>query len=153
MRANNKTSLLVSSQLPAFVREEHETFVKFLEYYYKFLEQDGEQIYVTKNFLNFLDVDKITEDIQEDHLKGDEYVLRETDDYHAFLQKLYDNYITYIPDIVIADRTLLLKHAKEFYRSRGSEKSIKFLLRILFDKESEVYLPKRDILKTSDGKW
>ena len=88
--ANNITSALINTQVPEFVRNEHQTFVQFLEYYYKFLEQDGEQIYVTKNFLNFLDVDKITEDIQEDHLKGDEYVLRETDDYHAFLQKLYE---------------------------------------------------------------
>ena len=68
MRANNKTSLLVSSQLPAFVREEHETFVKFLEYYYKFLEQDGQLLYVTKNFPNYLDIDKIKEEIGRAHV-------------------------------------------------------------------------------------
>ena len=64
MRSNNKTSLLVSSQLPAFVREEHETFVKFLEYYYKFLEQDGQLTYVTKNFPHYLDIDSIKADIE-----------------------------------------------------------------------------------------
>ena len=153
MRANNKTSLLVSSQLPAFVREEHETFVKFLEYYYKFLEQDGQLLYVTKNFPNYLDIDKIKEDIEYDAEMGDEHQIREESDYHAFLQKMYDAYAAYIPDSVIADKTLILKHAKEFYRAAGSEKSVRFLIQALFNKQAEFYFPKTDILRASDGKW
>ena len=86
--ANNITSALINTQVPEFVRNEHQTFVNFLEYYYKFLEQDGQQLYVTKNLLNFLDVDKITQDIQEDYLEGDDYELREATDYHIFLQQL-----------------------------------------------------------------
>lgn len=150
---NNKTSLLVSSQLPDFVRQDHQLFVEFLEYYYKALEQDGEMLYVSKRFPELLDIDIIDADITFDRMEGDDYDLRETTDYHAILQKMYNAYIEYLPDDIVADKTLLVKHIKDFYRSRGSEKSIKFLLRILFDKESEVYLPKRDILKTSDGKW
>ena len=64
--SNNRTSLLVNSQLPAFVREEHENFVNFLEYYYKFLERDGQQLYVAKNFMNYLNVDLINEDVLHD---------------------------------------------------------------------------------------
>ena len=153
MRTNNKTSLLVSSQLPAFVREEHETFVKFLEYYYKFLEQDGQLTYVTKNFPHYLDIDSIKADIEYDSEMGDEHRLREEGDYHAFLQKMYDTYIKYIPDSIIADKVLILKHAKEFYRSTGSEKSIRFLIQALFDKQAEFYYPKTDVLRASDGKW
>ena len=152
-QANNITSALINTQVPEFVRNEHETFVKFLEYYYKFLEQDGKQIYVAKNLLNFLDIDGINKDVQYDLLLGDDHTSREEGDYHSFLQKMYDNFIKYIPDTALADRVLILKHAKDFYRSRGSEKSVRFLMRALLNKEVSFYYPKQDILRTSDGKW
>ena len=151
--SNNRTSVLVNSQVPEFVRNEHQTFVKFLEYYYRYLEQDGKQLYVSKNLVNFLDIDHINADVQYDKILGDEHSLREEGDYHAFLQKMYDNFITFIPDTVITDRVNLLKHAKEFYTSRGSEKSVRFLMRALYNKEVEFYYPKSDILRASDGKW
>jgi hypothetical protein len=148
--SNNKTSLLISSQVPQFVKDDHETFVNFLEDYYKFLEQDGQLSYVQKNFLRFLDIDNINQDIKEDALFEGH---TEEGGYHSFLQKMYDNFIALIPAKVLADRTLILKHAKDFYRARGSEKSVRFLLRILFNKEISFYYPRQDVLKASDGKW
>ena len=153
MRSNNKTSLLVSSQLPEFVRDEHQTFVSFLEYYYKFLEQDGQLSYVTKNFPYYLDIDIIKDDIETDDKLGPAHQIREEGDYHGFLQKMYDTYIKYIPDAIIADKALIVKHAKEFYRSTGSEKSVRFLIQALFNKQAEFYYPQTDVLKASDGKW
>ena len=150
---NNKTSLLVSSQLPAFVREEHDQFVNFLEYYYKFLEEDGGQQYVAKNFLHYLNIDNIKADIDYDATAGEAHRIREESDYHAFLQKMYDTFIQYVPDAVLADKTLILKHAKEFYRSAGSEKSVRFLIQALFNKTADFYYPKTDVLRASDGKW
>ena len=151
--SNNRTSLLVSNQLPAFVREEHDQFVKFLEYYYKFLEQDGQQLYVAKNFMNYLNIDLIHQDILVDDQASEAHRLREENDYHGFLQKMYDTYIKYIPDSVLTDKTTLLKHAKEFYTATGSEKSVRFLIRALLNKDAELYYPKNDILRASDGKW
>lgn len=151
--SNNRTSALVSSHVPSFVREEHETFVKFLEYYYKFLEQDGQQLYVAKNLNRYEDIDIITRDVLEDTLAGSAHLLREESDYHAFLQKLYDNYIAFLPNYILADKTLITKHAKDFYRSTGTEKSVRFLIRALFNKETTFYYPQVDILKASDGKW
>lgn len=146
--SNSKTSVLVKSQVPDFVRADHQLFVEFMEQYYKFLEQDGQTSYVTKNFLNFLDIDIIAEDIGES--PGE---LHEYNDYHIFLAKLYDNFTTLIPDSILADKAMLLKHAKEFYRSRGSEKSIRFLMRALYNEDVEFYYPRNDILRASDGKW
>lgn len=130
--SNNKTSHLISSQVPQFVRDDHETFVTFLEDYYKFLEQSNQVGNVAKNFTRYKDVD-----------------LSEGE----FLQKLYDNFIKLLPENILADKKLILKHVKDFYRARGTEKSIRFLLRILLNKEVEFYYPKRDILRASDGKW
>lgn len=130
--SNNKTSLLISSQVPQFVKDDHTTFVAFLEDYYKFLEQENQLNSVTKNFLNFKDIDRAED---------------------QFIQKMYDNFISLIPANVLADKTLITKHVKDFYRSRGSENSVRFLMRVLFNKEIEFYYPKRDILRASDGKW
>lgn len=146
--SNNKTTYLISSQLPQFVVEDHETFVQFLEEYYKFLAKDGEVEYVAKNFTNYMDIDILTEHIGLTHPNLADYK-----DYHAFLQKMYDSFIRLIPSKVLSDKSLILKHAKDFYRARGSEKSVRFLLRILLNKEIDFYYPKRDILKASDGKW
>jgi hypothetical protein len=130
--SNNKTSHLISSQVPQFVKDDHETFVTFLEDYYKFLEQSDQAGNVAKNFLNYKNVD-----------------LSEGE----FLQKIYDNFIKLLPEKILADKKLILKHVKDFYRARGTEKSVRFLLRILLNKEIDFYYPKRDILRASDGKW
>lgn len=95
----------------------------------------GEMMSTTKNLNRLLDVDVAKEENP------------------IILQKLYDNFIKNVPANMLADKNLLLKHAKEFYRSRGSENSIKFLLRALYNKEADFYYPKQDILKASDGKW
>jgi len=152
-KIDNKTSILVKSQVPDFVRADHELFVQFMEHYYKFLEQDGQLQYVTKNFPRFLDIDEIKMDIDHDIQEGEEHYIEEESDYHAFLQKLYDNYTALIPDSILADKVVLLKHAKEFYRTRGSEKSIRFLMRALYNQDIDFYYPKDDILRASDGKW
>lgn len=153
MSANNRTSVLISSQLPQFVRDQHEMFVTFLEHYHKFLEQDGHQSYVLKNFPRYLDIDVIAEDVLGDIDEQVYATSREAPEYHQFLQKLYDSYISLLPDSIIADKNLITKHALDFYRARGAENSVRFLLRALYSKESTLYYPKVDIIKASDGKW
>lgn len=51
------------------------------------------------------------------------------------------------------DTKKFIKFIKQFYNSKGAEKSIKFLFRILFDSDVELYFPKLDMLRISDGKW
>lgn len=69
-------------------------------------------------------------------------------------EKLYATFLKLFPKDMKVDKTLLLKHAKEFYLSRGSEKSIRFLMNILFGQEDvSFYYPKNDVLRASDGKW
>jgi hypothetical protein len=133
MSTNNKISNLVSSQVPFFVRNDHPKFIQFLEAYYEFLEQDGYAVDRQKNVRSYYDIDNTID---------------------LFAEKLYDTYLRLFPKEVNVDKKLLLKHAKDFYLSRGSEKSIKFLINILFNEEDlSFYYPKDDILRASDGKW
>lgn len=133
MKSNSKISNLVASQLPFYVRNDHENFVAFLEAYYEFLEQNNANgvINISRTMLNQLDIDQ-------------------TD---LFANNFYNNFISLIPKNVIADKNLITKKIKDFYLSRGSEKSVKFLTRILFNEEADFYYPKSDILRASDGKW
>jgi hypothetical protein len=129
---NNRISDIVASQLPQFVREDHETFVRFIESYYEYMEQEGKMVEQSKNLLSNYDIDQSID---------------------AFTDKMYDHFLKLIPADIIADKNLLTKHIQDFYKARGTEKSIQFLLRILYNKEAEFYYPKRDILRASDGKW
>jgi hypothetical protein len=110
-----------------------------MEAYYQYCEQtvssplqDGKVWERIKNLPAYADIDSTLDDFQE---------------------KFFEEFLSIIPKEVLADRTIILKRAKDFYRARGNEKSLQFLLRILFDKDAFVYLPKRDILRASDGKW
>lgn len=135
MSTNNKISNLVSSQMPFFVRNDHEKFVSFVEAYYEFLEQNNNLVDRAQALKTGFDVDESI-DLFTEHL-------------NAVFLKL-------IPDNIAADKALLLKNVKDFYRARGTEKSIEFLLRVLFGSDTQdatFYYPKRDILRASDGKW
>jgi hypothetical protein len=125
-------SNFVYSQAPFFVRNDHPTFIKFIEAYYQYLEQEGKTIERAKGFRQALDVDQTID---------------------LYTEKLYSQFLKLIPENTIADRSLIIKHIKDFYRARGTEKSIEFLMAILYDLETNFYYPKRDILKASDGKW
>jgi hypothetical protein len=133
MTTNTKISHLVSSQVPFFVRNDHANFIRFIEAYYEFLEQEGGLVDISKNVLSYRDIDQSI---------------------GIFEQKLHDTFLKLIPEDIQADKTLLLKHIKDFYRARGTEKSIRFLLNLLFgEQNAEFYYPKKDVLRASDGKW
>lgn len=130
--SNNKTSLLVSSQVPDFVADEHPQFVTFLEKYYEFLEQKGELLDTTKRFTQNMNIDLADPKFQD---------------------KIYNQFLKLLSVNVVADKTVLIKYIKDFYRAKGTENAVRFLARILFSKEIEFYYPKKDILRASDGKW
>jgi hypothetical protein len=131
--SNNRISNLINSQLPFFVRNDHANFVLFLEKYYEYLEQNDKVLNRIKNIQNFQDID-LTED--------------------EFAEKLYSTFMILLPDDIVADKKLLVKHIKDFYRAKGTEKSVKFLFNIIYNtSDISFYYPKKDILRASDGKW
>lgn len=140
MTSNNKISTLSNHQLPSFIRADHPDLAVFLEKYYQFLEQSettlkyGKPVERAINFLASIDVDE-----------------SEHDD---ILEELYKKFIQDLPKTIVADKQLVMKYIKDFYRAKGSEKATIFLVNILTgDSNTEIYYPKTDILKASDGKW
>jgi hypothetical protein len=126
------TSSLVSSQLPDFVRSDNPKFVLFLEKYYEWLEKSNNAIYETNTLYDSKDIDI-----------ADEY----------YLNEIVKEILPYFPQEILLDKSKFIKHVGQFYRSKGTPESLKFLFRILYNEEIEIYFPKEQVIKLSDGKW
>lgn len=122
-----KNSIAVLRQIPEHIRNNYPLFVEFLKMYYQYLEETQQQ-----DLEGLHDIDTVT----------DEFIDR-------FKGELAKNF----PIHLATDKRLVLKHLREFYLSRGSEASYKFLFRTLFGKEASLYYPSRQILRASDGRW
>lgn len=127
-----KVSTVVSRQVPEFVREEHTQFIKFLEAYYEWMEQEGNAGYVIRNIESAKDIDKTV------------------DDFVKFFTK---ELMIAIPEYVLSDKRLLAQRIKDLYKSKGTQQSYELLFRILFNEPAEIYYPKVDLLRSSDGKY
>ena len=131
---DERISVKVEGQLPAFVKQDHPTFVAFLEAYYEYMEQLGKPYEIVGNLNNYVNLDKTTT---------------------TFLEYFKKQFGEDIPQAVFANanKPFVLKHLRDFYRSKGSEKSFQFLFRLLYKEEIDFYFPGKDMLRVSDGKY
>ena len=127
-----KVSAVVPTQVPEFVREEHQQLVKFLQAYYEWLEMQGNAGYVIRQLEDTFDIDKTVDD---------------------FVDYFKKELLIDIPQNALTDRRLLAKQINDLYRTKGTKQSYELLFRILFNEEAEIYYPKVDLLRTSDGKY
>lgn len=128
----NKVSSIVSRQLPEFIRADHPRFVTLLEKYYEYMEQQDKALYSTRKIPDYMDVD---------HTRAD------------LLKYFKTKVIPSFPDTTELSKEKIIKAARSFYAKKGTPEGFKFLFRILYAQEIDVYFPKEDILKASDGKW
>ncbi len=123
----NTLKLLVKDQFPEVYRTEYTQLIAFVTKYYEFLNTSEYSILST---------------IRDVDTSLDEYV-----------KILKTNFAINIPEFgKLPDRDFL-RFAKQFYTSRGSEDSYKFLFRAMFGKEVEILYPGENVLKPSDGIW
>ena len=127
-----KVSTVVSRQTPEFVREEHAQFIKFLEAYYEWMEQQGNAGFVMRNIESARDIDKTVDD---------------------FVQYFTRELMVAIPEYVLSDKRLLAQRINDLYRAKGTQQSYELLFRILYNEPAEIYYPKVDLLRSSDGKY
>lgn len=134
--SGQNTSILISSQLPEFIRDDNNNtyriFVSFLKSYYEWMEENGGVTDRAKNLLNYKDIDKTSDE---------------------FLDYFYNDFLSYIPKDILADKRKLVKFARHLYQTKGTPESFKLLFRALFDTEVEFFYTKDAVLKASSGKW
>ena len=132
MFANNYISTIVENQVPEFIRADHPTFVTLLKKYYEYMEQTDKTLKVGKDLYDYMDVDTTRADLVK-----------------YFKTKIIPDF----PEETELSTEKLIKASRFFYSKKGSADSFKFLFRTLYGQEVDIYFPKEDILKVSDGKW
>jgi hypothetical protein len=133
-------SNFVQSQFPAFYNEEGENFILFMKAYYEWMEdswgddQDGYggPIREARELFDYRDIDTTIT---------------------RFLEYFQKKYLYGIPFNIIANKRFLLKHILDVYRSKGTIQGHKLLFKLIYNENVDVYLPGRDVLRVSDGKW
>lgn len=125
-------SKYIKDQFPSFYQEGGEDFITFVEAYYEFIESDPRY---SKLILDDMGIDDIDTTLPE------------------FVSHFKSKYLDEFPYISSVDRQFVIKHVMDYYQSKGSEKSVKLLLRLLLGQETDVYYPGQDVLKPSDSKW
>ena len=131
-QVEQKISNLIKQQFPDFYDTEGPVFQLFVTAYYEFLESEGQPLYYSRNFQNFLDIDNTLD---------------------SFLEYFQEKYLYGIPIKIVANKRLLIKHVKDVYLAKGSIQGAKLLFRLIYNEDVNVYLPGNDILKASDGLW
>ena len=131
-RIKDKVSELINNQFPEFIRSDYTTFVAFLKYYYKFLEQDQGALELVQNAKQYGDIDKTTE---------------------SFVKYFITNYANDLPLSLLADKSLLIKRIEGLYKAKGSQLSIETLFKVLYNTQASTRHPYDFVLRTSDGKW
>lgn len=126
MAQRPKLSRIVASQLPGFIRDDHPTFVAFLEAYYQYLEQNDANLY------DLRDIDKTLD---------------------RFIEYFKNEVAPNVFESSTTDTRFLLSKIKDAHLAKGSEASYKLLFRLLFNKNVSIDYPGRNILRASDGKW
>lgn len=125
-------SPLIANQFPAFYRDQGPNFIAFVKAYYEWAEQSGNFIEQSRSLFDNLDIDSTSAE---------------------FISHFKSQYVSLLPDSIMGDKRLLMKHILDLYRSKGTPRAYNLLFRILFDEDIEFYIPNDYIFKASDNAW
>ena len=72
-----------------------------------------------------------------------------------FLTKFRNEFLNTLPETLSngVDKRKLIKNIKSLYRAKGTNKGHQLFFRLLFGIESEIFYPREQMLRVSDGKW
>ena len=125
-------SPFIAQQFPAFYKEEGPNFIAFLKAYYEWMESTGQTLNHARSLMEYADID--TTEAQ-------------------FLKYFKNNYIQSLPESIISDKRLLVKHILDLYRAKGTPRAYELLFRLLFNEDIELYIPGNFLFKPSDAEW
>jgi hypothetical protein len=131
-RIEKFVSSFIPQQFPSFYKDEGPNFIAFVKAYYEWLESTGQTLQHSRSLLDYNDIDTTEE---------------------QFLTYFKNTYLNSLPELILADKRLLVKHILDLYRSKGTPRSYELLFRILFNESIELYIPGNFLLKPSDGEW
>lgn len=107
----------IKYSLPEHIRVRNPLLVKFVEFYYQWMEKEGQPLAFLNYVLDLKDVDSTT---------------------NIFNRKIFDQMLALLPQNSKVDKSLVLKNLDHFLKSKGSMESFQFVMKALFDQEMEL---------------
>ena len=137
MAKQDKLYPVLISRLPEFISDEYPKFLEFLTEYFKWLETEHDD--GTVNFTRaLLDFDN-NKDIAS---RSDAYI-------DSILRSLGFS----VDRDMKMGKHFLAMFVKNFYMSRGSEKSFRFLFKLFFNKDVRIDYPRKLVAKSSSAEY
>jgi len=118
--------------IPANVQEFAAGFGDLIKAYYRWADLPGNFAGDSKRLQEYLDYNKSPDEI------------------FAFIKQMF---LRSLPTNSAADVRGLMKFAKDFYSTKGTEESYKFLFRALFNDDVQLEYPGAFLFETSNGIW
>jgi hypothetical protein len=125
-------SPFIPQQFPTLYQKDDPKFINFVQTFYQYLEETGNPLYYSRNFPILDDVDLTTQNI---------------------LTFIKQKYFINIQLSTEANIRQIVKHCLDIYRSKGTQRCIELLFRLVFDEVVDFYYPKDDLMKLSSGNW
>lgn len=125
-------SPLIESQFPDFYKSEGPRFIDFVKQYYAWMESQNKALNASRTLFNTRDIDKTSED---------------------FVYYFQEKYLKGISLSSVANTRLITKHSTDLYHTKGTDRGAELVIRGMFNEEAKIYLPGKDVFKTSHGKW
>lgn len=122
---------VLENRFPAYAKD-YKQFKEFMLAYFEFLEQTGNPIEYANSFLDNTDSSNET--------------ARYWDKILADIGWKLD-----LPDTI--QKRIFVLFVRDYYLSRGTKNSLKFLFRLLYSEDVEVYYPRDDMLVLSDAEY
>ena len=128
----NSTVTLSSVNLNFVKTDTSSNFIKFLEAYYKIIEQHQKPQELLQNARQYADSEQTID---------------------SLIENFFKNYGNDIPRNIITDKRAFIKHFKDIHKTKGTEEAYKLLFRVIFNDDASFFYPDTVILKASDGVW
>ena len=125
-------SILKHRFFPSFYKNEAPRLIEFMRYYLEWLQGEEQAYWIVNNLKDFTDIDGSIDNYIE-HLKN---------------ELMIDFPVTYAGDL-----RYIMKHLVMLYQSKGTLASYKFFFRAMYDSFCDIYYPREEIIKASDGRW
>jgi hypothetical protein len=132
MQIEKNISFFIEQQFPAIYKESGRELIAIMEEYYKWLETaENQSVYNARRLFEYRDIDTTMS---------------------SMLIFFKNKFLSELPFDENTTR-FIVKNILALYRRRGTTEGLKLFFRIFHNTDAEVYLPAKDIFKTSSSKW
>jgi len=126
-----KVSDLISNRLPEWLSSKPQ-FVKFIDYYYQWIEGKGEPLDFIRNLIEYSDLDSTSDE---------------------FVELSTNKILSFLPADAVIDRKMFVKNIKEFILSKGSDESLQFIMKAVYGEDAYRRNMADYVLRPSDNNY